>query len=171
MTATSTLCLSTWRPTCTLVRWPCARRASIAAPAAGDICRRHEQLSNARQLWLAAPLALHLAAAAALPSLLCSGAPAVIVRGAPRAVIRANILEDIHKQYVMYQLFKSLKFMHTAELLHRDVKARVAGGAATPPTCHGGMFKRHERVREPASPPSRRRLSRVAPKCSRATCC
>lgn len=38
------------------------------------------------------------------------------------AVIRANILEEIHKQYVMYQLVKSLKYMHTAELLHRDVK-------------------------------------------------
>ncbi|KAK9823880.1 hypothetical protein WJX72_006145 [[Myrmecia] bisecta] len=38
------------------------------------------------------------------------------------AVIRANILEEIHKQYIMYQLFKALKFMHTAELLHRDIK-------------------------------------------------
>jgi len=38
------------------------------------------------------------------------------------AVIRAAILEDIHKQYVMYQLFKSLKYMHSAELLHRDLK-------------------------------------------------
>ena len=38
------------------------------------------------------------------------------------AVIRANILEDIHKQYVMYQLFRSLKYMHTAEVLHRDIK-------------------------------------------------
>jgi mitogen-activated protein kinase 15 len=38
------------------------------------------------------------------------------------AVIRANILEGIHKQYVMYQLFKSLKYLHTAELLHRDIK-------------------------------------------------
>lgn len=38
------------------------------------------------------------------------------------AVIRANILEDIHKQYIMYQLFKALKYMHSAELLHRDIK-------------------------------------------------
>ena len=42
------------------------------------------------------------------------------------AVIRANILEEIHKQYIMYQLFKSLKFMHSAELLHRDVKVSNA---------------------------------------------
>ena len=54
-------------------------------------------------------------------------------------VIRANILEEVHKQYIMYQLLKSLKyttlslfsvsfisslhrFMHTAEMLHRDMK-------------------------------------------------
>jgi len=38
------------------------------------------------------------------------------------AVIRAGILEDIHKQYVIYQLLKALKYIHSAELLHRDVK-------------------------------------------------
>ncbi len=38
------------------------------------------------------------------------------------AVIRANILEGIHKQYIMYQLFKALKYMHTGQLLHRDIK-------------------------------------------------
>lgn len=35
------------------------------------------------------------------------------------AVIRANILEDIHKQYILYQMLKALKYMHTAEVLHR----------------------------------------------------
>ena len=44
----------------------------------------------------------------------------------PATVIRANILEEIHKQYIMYQLFKSLKFMHSAELLHRDVKVCIS---------------------------------------------
>jgi len=38
------------------------------------------------------------------------------------AVIRANILEDIHKQYIMYQLLKALKWMHSASVLHRDMK-------------------------------------------------
>lgn len=38
------------------------------------------------------------------------------------AVIRANILEEIHKQYIMYQTFRSLKYMHSAQLLHRDIK-------------------------------------------------
>ena len=39
------------------------------------------------------------------------------------AVIRANILERIHKQYIMYQTFKALLYMHSAiDLVHRDVK-------------------------------------------------
>jgi serine/threonine protein kinase len=46
------------------------------------------------------------------------------------AVIRANILEEIHKSYIMYQLLKSLKYMHTAELLHRDIKVPGCGPAA-----------------------------------------
>lgn len=41
------------------------------------------------------------------------------------AVIRANILEEVHKQYIMYQLFKSLFYMHSGELLHRDIKVRI----------------------------------------------
>jgi serine/threonine protein kinase len=43
------------------------------------------------------------------------------------AVVRANILEEVHKQYIMYQLFKSLKYMHSAQLLHRDIKVCRAG--------------------------------------------
>ena len=38
------------------------------------------------------------------------------------AAIRANILQEVHKQYVMWQLLKALKFMHSANLLHRDMK-------------------------------------------------
>ena len=30
--------------------------------------------------------------------------------------------QEIHKQYVMYQLFKALKYMHSADVLHRDIK-------------------------------------------------
>jgi len=38
------------------------------------------------------------------------------------AVIRANILEETHKQYIMYQAFKALMYMHSAGLVHRDMK-------------------------------------------------
>jgi len=38
------------------------------------------------------------------------------------AAIRANILQDIHKQYIIWQSLKALKYMHSAELLHRDMK-------------------------------------------------
>jgi len=38
------------------------------------------------------------------------------------AVIRANILQEVHKQYIMYQTFKALKYIHSAKLVHRDLK-------------------------------------------------
>lgn len=38
------------------------------------------------------------------------------------AVIRAGILQDVHKQYIIYQLLKALNFLHSAQLIHRDVK-------------------------------------------------
>jgi len=38
------------------------------------------------------------------------------------AVIRANLLEDIHKQYIIYQLLRAIKYMHSGGLLHRDIK-------------------------------------------------
>lgn len=38
------------------------------------------------------------------------------------AVIRAGILEEVHKQYTIYQLLKSLKYMHSGGVIHRDIK-------------------------------------------------
>ena len=38
------------------------------------------------------------------------------------AVIRANILEEVHKQYVVYQLLKAIKYCHSGNLIHRDLK-------------------------------------------------
>ena len=38
------------------------------------------------------------------------------------AAIRANILQDIHKQYILWQTLKALKYMHSANLVHRDMK-------------------------------------------------
>lgn len=38
------------------------------------------------------------------------------------AVIRANILQEVHKRYILYQTLKSVKFLHTGGMLHRDLK-------------------------------------------------
>jgi mitogen-activated protein kinase 15 len=38
------------------------------------------------------------------------------------SVIRVNILEDIHKQFITYQLLKTMYYMHSGLLLHRDMK-------------------------------------------------
>ncbi len=38
------------------------------------------------------------------------------------AVIRANILEEVHKKYILYQSLKAIKYMHSGNLLHRDMK-------------------------------------------------
>merc|ERR1719261_626173 len=38
------------------------------------------------------------------------------------AVIRANILEQVHKQFIVYQSLKAMRFCHTCQLLHRDLK-------------------------------------------------
>ena len=37
------------------------------------------------------------------------------------AAIVANILEDVHRQYIIYQTFKALMYMHSAGLVHRDM--------------------------------------------------
>lgn len=35
---------------------------------------------------------------------------------------RGNILSDVHKQYIMYQLFTATKYIHSGNVIHRDYK-------------------------------------------------
>ena len=37
-------------------------------------------------------------------------------------VIKKGILKDVHKQYIMYQLFKATKYLHSGNVIHRDQK-------------------------------------------------
>ena len=38
------------------------------------------------------------------------------------SVIKARILEEVHKQYILYQILKALKYIHSGSLIHRDLK-------------------------------------------------
>jgi mitogen-activated protein kinase 15 len=38
------------------------------------------------------------------------------------SVIRAGILEEIHKKYIIYQILKFLKYVHSGDLIHTDLK-------------------------------------------------
>lgn len=39
------------------------------------------------------------------------------------AVIKkGTLLKDIHKRYVMYQIFKAVKYLHSGNVIHRDQK-------------------------------------------------
>lgn len=39
------------------------------------------------------------------------------------AVIKANILEEVHKKYILYQCIKAVYYMHSGDLLHRGAFA------------------------------------------------
>lgn len=38
------------------------------------------------------------------------------------STIRANILQEIHQKYIFFQILCCMKYMHSAELVHRDMK-------------------------------------------------
>lgn len=35
--------------------------------------------------------------------------------------IRAKILQPVHRRYIVYQLFKALKYIHSAGMIHRFI--------------------------------------------------
>lgn len=40
---------------------------------------------------------------------------------------KGNILKETHKRYVMYQLLKAMKYLHSANVIHRDMKVGSDG--------------------------------------------
>ena len=38
---------------------------------------------------------------------------------------KSGILKPIHKQYIMYQLLKVTKYLHSGNVIHRDLKVRA----------------------------------------------
>ena len=52
------------------------------------------------------------------------------------AVIHANILEDVHKRYIMYQLLRAMKYIHSGNILHRDLKVRRSATRFFSPSSH-----------------------------------
>ena len=38
------------------------------------------------------------------------------------ATIRANILQDVHKQFITYQILRSVRYLHAVQIIHRDLK-------------------------------------------------
>lgn len=44
------------------------------------------------------------------------------------AALRGGVLADVHRRYVMYQLLRALKYMHSAAVLHRDIKVKRESG-------------------------------------------
>ena len=44
------------------------------------------------------------------------------------AVIRANILEPVHKQFIVYQMLKALKICHAADLVRPPGRGRARSG-------------------------------------------
>ena len=39
---------------------------------------------------------------------------------------RGSILKDVHKRYIMYQLFKATKYLHSGNVIHRDQKVQYS---------------------------------------------
>lgn len=37
---------------------------------------------------------------------------------------KGKILKDLHKVFIMYQLFKAIKYIHSGNVIHRDLKVR-----------------------------------------------
>lgn len=41
------------------------------------------------------------------------------------SAVRGNILELIHKKYIIYQVLRALKYMHSGLVIHRDLSQLI----------------------------------------------
>ena len=82
------------------------------------LAMRRSTIARGHGAVMAAPC--HLSRGRAEP--LVSSRASLSHLAAQHAAIRASILQDVHKQYIVWQSLKALKYMHSAKLLHRDMK-------------------------------------------------
>lgn len=53
---------------------------------------------------------------------------------------KGNILKDTHKRYVMYQLLKAMKYLHSANVIHRDMKVNGSARNAVFVFCNDEFY-------------------------------
>ena len=39
-----------------------------------------------------------------------------------KLIKKGNILRSVHKKYILYQILKAIKYIHSADVIHRDLK-------------------------------------------------
>ena len=42
-----------------------------------------------------------------------------------KIIKKGNILRSVHKKYILYQILKAIKYIHSADVIHRDLKVNV----------------------------------------------
>lgn len=43
-----------------------------------------------------------------------------------RVIRKGNILKDIHNRYILHQILKAIVYIHSANVIHRDLKVGIS---------------------------------------------
>ncbi|XP_072303543.1 mitogen-activated protein kinase 15 [Eucyclogobius newberryi] len=73
------------------------------------------------------------------------------------AVIKkGTLLKDIHKRYVMYQLLKAIKYLHSGNVIHRDQKPSnvLLDTDCIVKLCDFGLARSHSQIQEDSGNPA-----------------